>query len=1205
MYQNASLLGISRNDGYVICCPLDQVSSVPCWTKDQKLCNGVIGNNYFRCLPRNDAIALVSAWAAYEDYCVEVTAKDGRIYLHVVVNDCAVAHVKFMDGDIIHEGNARGKYHPMVCQTDRVSRPDSEFARSGYVRFGKAVLRAMVRDLWALATSGNQFVIDLTPFQLPSWQSVGSTSVGQFVSSPELHCRMERMHIMVASAVVSACGPPPSPSDQMVHAKVWHETWLALFASFLNPRFQIRHYYSHGTDCLNGLYAVAHPITTAPTSNSLIAAAELTFVEPGHSYGVFSPGMSNADLLSQAGDVETNPGPWQWGVVSSLWLSWVWVVSLVQNFLVSYLDRWAYDCAMTEEKIRSLRVIYDNWLGVKIVWLLSFVIELPHYTDLKLPAHCAAVFAGWNKPVVPSMLFGSINLSWWVMVVTGAALSCCFASVLLAVVVSVIVLRRRRVVVRNNNGALDINALKDGFRRSIASVRQVVSDVGCHKNLAHQRRVLEAFAYDSLLDTLSCVRDVGGSRSRFPELGIRKHICCPTYSNDDILRDVKSEVVFDNCGQLGELCPKKADIPGALLSHVDYHLSQQQIVDIVTGPTFMINHNFRSRPVGLAGFLQGDQTLYEAKCAYAGDVVTMTTADGAVFSHGYHDWGNEGSVVGRDKALVYVRVGTYLDSQLYLLYPAAGVYKRTGITVLQKKSDNALPMISGAVVTRNLTDETFEIGMGATKISCPSEIIADVALAMASCPRDEKYGDTMRSMLSAKMASKGTNKSDISSWYQLVAYLSDSDAVHVLPYVTSFSGSPTSYSWTRILAYRCLLVVRRLLPVFLAFTLDRIVDHSYIRDCAEWTFPHHIVPTYEVYTPRNNSSWRSNLLRGFGKERFPPPAAANVSCGDKHLISSAGEINGQHDNIFRNPSAPENPTPTAPPHDALRKGPAVLGPFNFNPNVPPPIGLTPPRQPSGVSGQSSVDWTAGDITPPRQRGGTYPGFVSAGLVSPLCAPQPKAMPGPVVGRTVISKFVPSEGARLQLEVSWPGAKQQIVFIEKGSLDCELSEFEQTDFSIWFDDIATAALLLGCSETYSRSLSQWIVKVGAYRTASVEDWLTRDEGIRVRREGSAATDVCVGGAFRFRGVAVTVSRQEARAIAPGPRADDAQRAQPETRRGEELHKSGNKYHARGPPQHFPAERRFSGDNRPIHQRPGTRAGRSSKFGQGARHRSSYE
>lgn len=625
----------------------------------------------------------------------------------------------------------------------------------------------------------------------------------------------------------------------------------------------------------------------------------------------------NASLLKLAGDVESNPGP-IWRItkllcgVALLWAIWVLgqqlpelpslAYHLIDRLVLLPMDRRAYECAVIE---REHEFWLQQYTAAQFIQLAAWWGKIPSPADLqRLPFDCKVVFALRGKPHVP--VFTGPDWYKRFRVIIALMIGCWATFVLIILcVLLVVAVRRGRVVVVNKNGAIDINALKHALKPKLA----LPSFGKGHEWLATQRRECEAAVIDWILQHAPRFRDVGGSRQRFKNLGLKKHLCAPTASNDDILRELKNDGVFENCGHYGQDCPMKREIPFAMLSHVDYHLTQDELVRTITGPTFLINHDFSSRPDKMG--VIGDN--HEADVTYHGSRVTMTTRDGTKYSHGYHSWQNEGSVVTNSGAFVYVRLNRFFDTCVYFCYPADGVYSRNDVNVLKPLPDSSLPMIHGYEVHKDHDKKVFTFSRNDHCFDVCSDVVESCAIRLCTSVRDEKYPAMLMSYVASKCLSTGISTSNVDSIVRLVAYLSDIRAVTTVFRATCIQGHPADFRRIDLIKLRFWIWVNNFGPSFLNNVTSRFINCSLARRTVAWTFPKVYVPTYEIYTDRARARYLSTPVNKFGKEQFQSPPTPAHARSDQHPECCTGEDSSEHNHLFGEAGSERcTETPTAP-----------------------------------------------------------------------------------------------------------------------------------------------------------------------------------------------------------------------------------------------------------------------------------------------------
>lgn len=568
-----------------------------------------------------------------------------------------------------------------------------------------------------------------------------------------------------------------------------------------------------------------------------------------------------------------------------------------------WLDNAAYDCAWQRHSNEQWSKLYDVWFvgGLLQTFSVYFPSIVPSFGELQRETiQCRILAKVWTIPyhMIDLGVYDYFVYGLWCCVVS----SCCGGFIFLFVIYRYVTHGVRKVRVVNGQKAFIINDLKDDFMRFSKRV-PVKHQNGRHLLLAAQRRMCEEWCFSTLLSRFDRVRDIGGSRSRFVELGYQKHVCGPVINNDDILREEKSRGQFENCGQRGEFCPLRNKIPAAIMSHVDYHMTVRQITQCVSGPTFIINHDFNRHSDGVGKYLdENGDIAYEAVVTKFGSRVSMVPDGGTPYlNHPFHNWMAEGSVVSPDGAFTYVRLGDFGETSVYYCHPSDGLYSVNDPNALTTKSYGTLPNICGYHVS---VDHEFGIykfihTTNMVEKVLPMDVVDKVAIAMASCIRDEKYPDTLRSYLNGKMVASGIDEGLIEIAFGLVSYLSDLHAVKTIPFATCIMGHPVNFKWSDIVKCRILIWLSYFRGTVGESIRNRILDNRVLRRLAPWMFNTIHVPSYEAFTKRAVTQFGSGIVGRFNRSQFPTETTSVVpsvaGCGQYGPRENAGQcvnING-------------------------------------------------------------------------------------------------------------------------------------------------------------------------------------------------------------------------------------------------------------------------------------------------------------------------
>nr|UGO57623.1 MAG: hypothetical protein 2 [Riboviria sp.] len=632
------------------------------------------------------------------------------------------------------------------------------------------------------------------------------------------------------------------------------------------------------------------------------------------------------DDLLRCGDVESNPGParsWVFGVcvavVVGIWChsqpQWLhhslrdsiglsvctadgsytcrdtvsYSVAIVQGvgnlcrvatypiwyWLESQFTEWALACAHSE---RMRLDLIDAWRGtISGPWMYALygLGLVPAYSEILRPPVMCQIGSWIHDPqLIEQVGWSPYYYIWWVAVIMWSS---CTLSVVGCSWWTLWFLTKKRGITKvvNHNKGLDINQLKDELKQFNYNRPQFIK--GKHVILAGERRSAEMWCFNQLLARFDRVRDVGGSRSRWIELGHQKHICAPVFSNDDILREEKSFGAFENCKELGQFCPLRTIIPAAVLSHVDYHMTQSELVAVVTGPTFIINHDFVSRPTRFG--CSGDE--FEASVVVSDDSVVMRPHGGTRYCHSYHKWGSEGSVVTDSGAFQYVCIGKLGDTQILYCVPADGCYRRQDTNVLPPTEPKVFGVGDGFTATYDSPTGVYKFThcVEPVEFDIPAGIISDASLVFMTAPRNNKYVDTVRSYVSGKLRSEGIELLYLNPVFRCVMVLADNKALTLLPDLSVIVGDPKDFSFLNRLKCRAVLWVKRITPIAGDILGDLITKWAWGPIVCPWMFNTVYVPTYEVMVGMKSSRHVSGRALEYNNNRFRVEAApVNASC---------------------------------------------------------------------------------------------------------------------------------------------------------------------------------------------------------------------------------------------------------------------------------------------------------------------------------------
>lgn len=896
----------------------------------------------------------------------------------------------------------------------------------------------------------------------------------------------------------------------------------------------------------------------------------------------------NAMLLKLAGDVESNPGPlWRvikWILVAAIvWSVWIGArmvpelpslcSHLFDHYVLLPMDRRGYQCAVLE---REHEFWLQEYATARFVQFAAWWGGVPSPADLtRLPFDCKLIFALRGKPFVPVFTGPDWYRRAWYLVAFCIGCWATFVLIIVCIIMFVAV-RRGRVVVVNKNGSIDINALKHSLKPKL-----VMPTFGKgHEWLATQRRECEAAVIEWILRHAPRFRDVGGSRQRFKNLGLQKHICAPTASNDDILRDLKSPEIFDNCGQYGQDCPHKHEIPFAMLSHVDYHLTQDELVRTITGPTFLINHDFASRPdkMGLIG------KDHEADVSYSGARVTMQTRDGTKYSHGYHCWQNEGSVVTNSGAFVYVRLNKFFDTCIYFCYPADGVYNRDDTNVLKPLPDASLPMIHDFEVHKNYDKKVFTFQRNDYSFDVCADVVESCAIRLATAVRDEKYPAALMSYVASKCQSNGISTCNIDSIVRLVAYLSDIRAVTTVFRATCIQGHPADFRRIDLIKLRFWIWVNNFGPGFLSKVTSRFVNNNLARRTVAWTFPKVIVPTYEVYTKCTRASFLGTPVNKFGKEQFQPSPTPAHARSDKHPECCSGEDSSEHHHLPGEAGFERRAETDAPPDKPRGNEPDIITHAPCRPTAP------------VITDATDDEFGAGDdllANARRERECPGPG-------RPLDRGEDQVVP-PTTDAPIQPKqsFVSTDATAKHVSVTnWDDNLPSVIEVTSANaksfkVDMGIDVFSKLQIETDVEATSFLYLLDGVLQEVSkfeqrdcrRAVVKWLCECAADSAVLRKGGDLELPNCVVRARDTLQADHLDFGAHKFRSMGVSISIKAAGTTEKCESPGGKSRADIKGQDCKELPKNRDQHHRNGPKEYQPKVGRVSKLARPLRQHLG--------------------
>jgi hypothetical protein len=466
----------------------------------------------------------------------------------------------------------------------------------------------------------------------------------------------------------------------------------------------------------------------------------------------------------------------------------------------------------------------------------------------------------------------------------------------------------RFVIVKADRNHLAVNsAIKDRLRQLRFTS---TSTPGAHLRLAEERRTIERECFNIFFDHgYQRVRDVGGSRSRFPEFGNAKHICAGQNGNADVLRDYKATNVFENCRMPGQECPKRDEIRAAILSHVDYYLGIDDLLQVITGPTFIINHRFG--PAGTSGtygdFMSPEGTpdrdgvrpmkkFSESSWSNLNGMIAMSSTDGTPYRHQHHNWQTEGEIVNSKRAATYVRVLSTKNCDVYFAVPAAGTYDRFASTVLTTEDHTPLIIHDG--------DSDIEVSLNAGKdgnaysfyrngtitATVPAYILNAVASSLATTKRDNDFDQHLTSMVAAGLKACDKRLCEHQAiCILLTRELCAKQTLRLMRRRRVQGIAPLSDGFLKGYEYELRDYARFILPNLVMQWINRLVNTRAGLKVAKMVGVVHRVAGYEVYVPVANAQLGLHRM----KSRFPADPSANHAGTNRGAERRADENRGQ------------------------------------------------------------------------------------------------------------------------------------------------------------------------------------------------------------------------------------------------------------------------------------------------------------------------
>jgi len=589
---------------------------------------------------------------------------------------------------------------------------------------------------------------------------------------------------------------------------------------------------------------------------------------------------------------------------------------------INWLDAQAYDCVMDE-------INEAYWADLYHVPVVGWIAHMFRpYRRVGTNFWCQLLFTYWDKP--------EVYYPWYVryfslIISFGAMVWAIFICISIFYMLRRLMPQVHTITITNGMRGFDIASLKNSFRSDMKQSCKAKHTAGSHEVLAHQRRVCESWCLDVLGDYYTRVRDVGGSRNRHAEF-TGKHVCNPIYNNADVFRELKGNNLFESCNLPGECCPLRHEIPAAIISHADYYMSPRQLTQIITGPTFIINHSFDKSDLG-EWMDEDGNTHYEAHVEKINGHVTMQPEGGTPYvHHAYNNWLEEGTCVSEFGAFVYVKVGTYLDTQVIYCIPADGVYRMDDINNLQRSVSEECTYVTKTEPAYNVelnagsyqfTQLTPSGGrMVNSTFAMKKNVVEEIALMMSDMKRDDKYYTTFKSYLLGSVKSYSLEVDDIAAAFDFIRSRSDWLALNV-SHASVIVGAPSDLGLLQRFWVKFVLMTTHSWPCFSKLGHWLMVKAT---KRMPWAFKTIALPTYEVFSKAVRSRLVGQTSKKLLFDRFRVKTSGNLTPAAGLIAKGTGQNSGQCNNKSGNTSTKLNPSPPPVVNVAIASKPSTCVP---------------------------------------------------------------------------------------------------------------------------------------------------------------------------------------------------------------------------------------------------------------------------------------
>nr|UDY81029.1 MAG: nonstructural polyprotein [Lake Sinai virus 2] len=468
--------------------------------------------------------------------------------------------------------------------------------------------------------------------------------------------------------------------------------------------------------------------------------------------------------------------------------------------------------------------------------------------------------------------------------------------------------RVRVVRIRNRVRGYSVSELRSDFEESMSAILAPLSRG--HSCLNFQRRVVESWAIDQLLRYFRCFRSVASSQGRWAEVGHRLHHCSPVVMDGAFVPEYDQR--FSACRRHPSVCPDRFDIPAAILSHVDYYMTPDQLAATVTGPTFIVNHDYSSTDT---------LSVAEVSLRSAGGLITASVRDGPTFGpHPYYHWSDEGVVVASSGAFQYFRIGRLFDTTLYYAFPTSGTYARDDPSALRRSTSGDLHYYSPHEkrFVSYTADATHYHVFG---VAVPRSLADYCAATFCRAVRDDKFYDSLRSYYQNRCRAIGFADARDTLMLDFIIHLCDDASLRTFGF-SRLSSAPSS--WSAYCLSWILVKVNHMMPLALTSYVLNVLHRFFGAKSAPWNWATIHLPTYDMVT----SPFRLRLFGRnptvFNLERFRAEATVVGSPDRGQSAEGACQDDHEHDIKSCDASVASCPSSTPLPGDSSTSGSVLL-----------------------------------------------------------------------------------------------------------------------------------------------------------------------------------------------------------------------------------------------------------------------------------------